>query len=589
MTFHLRLLIGLLSVPVILAIGSCTKQGDPSPTSRNVPAPPNQSALPLFEEIAERAGLKFHHCAGATGEYYFPEIMGAGVALLDYDDDGDLDVFCVQSGFLDKSKGREDSIFPLPSDWKPGCRLFRNRWAETGRLEFVDVTAASGITYEGYGMGAAVGDYDNDGKADLYVTGFRQNALYRNQGNGAFRDVTAQAGVQDGRWSVSAAFVDYDADGLLDLAVVNYVDFAVAKNRICYSAAGERDYCAPSTYRGTASRLFRNLGGGRFKDVSAESGIGSAIGPGLGVACADVNGDRRIDLFIANDAAPNHLWLNQGGGRFIESALASGVAMNADGQPRGNMGIAMGDFANDGTEAICVTHIIQEGVSFYRADSSGAYRDAAAETGLLAATTEFTGFGTDWLDYDNDGFLDLFIANGAVKRGDGHSDSNPFAQTNQLFRNEGGARLVDISKHAGTAFARAEVGRGAALGDMDNDGGIDVVVSNNNGPVRLLRNIAPSRGNWFSVRLVGVKANRMGLGARVGVTLPGGITIWRRCHTDGSYAGASDSRVHFGLAKAKRVQSVTVQWPGGLEEKWPGVDANRVATLRQGSGKPLTP
>jgi hypothetical protein len=541
------------------------------------------SGRPLFIESATQAGLDFTHVNGASGQYYMPEIMGAGVALFDYDGDGDLDLYLVQGGPLG-SAGSKGGVGPQ-------SRLFRNdlRVAGDGRrtLRFTDVTGPANAGLQRYGMGAAIGDYDGDGDLDLFVTAFGPDTLYRNNGDGTFHDVTSEAGVSDELWSTSAAFLDYDRDGDLDLFVANYLDFIVADNRRCHDALGARDYCSPRTYRPVPDRLYRNDGKGRFSDVTISSGIAKADGAGLGVATGDYNRDGWLDLYVANDATPNQLWLNQRDGTFKDEGLLSGTAVNASGNPEGSMGIASGDFDRDGDEDLFVTNIIGETYAFYVNDGSGTFDDARARVGMAAPTAAFTGFGTDWFDYDHDGWLDLFIANGAVnvieaQRG----QATPFRMRNQLFRNTGVGKFEEASTAGGDAFARLDIARGAAFGDVDNDGDIDVVVTNNNGPVRLLLNQADrARSHWVQVRVEQTAGNRFAFGAWVGIERPGQATLWRRVRTDGSYLSASDSRVHAGLGAAGAVSAVVVQWPDGGRERWTNVGVDRLVTLRRGTGQ----
>lgn len=513
--------------------------------------------------------------------------MGSGVALFDYDNDGDLDIYLVQGTSLEE-EGKK-LLFPPAPGWKPGNRLFRNLLTETGKLGFVDVTEQAGVGHVGYGMGVAVGDYDNDGYQDLYVTNFGHNVLYRNNGDGTFTDVTEQAGVDDVRWSTGAAWVDYDGDGYLDLFVANYVDFTVKDNRRCYSPTGELDYCTPRVYRPLPDRLFHNLGNGKFKDVTLESGVGSAFGPGLGVACADFNGDGLVDIYVANDSTANLLWLNQGDGTFKEAALVSGCAYNAEGVPQAGMGVATARFQAGAGEDILVTNLTQEGCNLFVNDGKGNFYDAASEYGLLQATFPFTGFGTQWFDYDNDGLLDLFIANGAVTRMESlRGDPYPFRQTNLLFHNDAeGQKLRDVTGVAGPVFALAEVSRGAAFGDIDNDGDVDIVVTNNNGPVRLLLNDTNRRlqNHWVEFRLEQPEKNRFAIGAQVILEQAGRKPQYRRVHTDGSYLSASDVRVHFGLGKNPEVESVLVKWPDGRREVWRRVQTDRMVSLGEGTGE----
>ncbi|PYR59940.1 MAG: hypothetical protein DMF91_13495 [Acidobacteria bacterium] len=539
----------------------------------------------IFAERASATGLVFTHVNGATGRYYLPEEMGAGVALFDYDNDGDLDVFLVQGGALDGSG-------PATS------RLFRNDLTigpdGARTLHFTDVTERAGLGLHAYGMGVAVGDYDNDGYLDLFVTSFGGVTLYHNNGNGTFTDATKQAGISDTQWSTSAAFLDYNRDGYLDLFVANYVDFTPAANQLCTDAVGTRDYCGPRAYHPVPARLYRNDGNGRFTDVTEAAGINKAYGAGLGVATGDYNGDGWIDLYVANDATPNQLWINKHDGTFVDEGPLSGSAVNAQGNPEGSMGIASGDVDGDGDEDLFVTNIIGETSVLYINDGHGNFEDARAKWGLARPTAAFTGFGTDWIDYDNDGWLDLFIANGGVNIVEAlRGQALPYRMTNQLFHNTGTGRFEETSAAGGPAFARAEIGRGAAFGDIDNDGDVDIVVTNNNGPVRLLLNQteprAPSPGSrspshWLEVRVDQRPGNRFGFGAWIGVERTGRPTLWRRVRTDGSYLSASDVRVHFGLGSSPGVSAIVVQWPDGARERWTEIQSDRLLTLVRGSG-----
>jgi enediyne biosynthesis protein E4 len=536
---------------------------------------------PLFVESAVATGLDFTHLNGASGQYYMPEVMGAGVALFDYDNDGDLDVFLVQGGPLGGSQPA-GAIGPT-------SRLFRNDVSIDAsgprKLRFTDVTTKAGVGLRGYGMGAAIGDYDNDGNLDLFVTTLGPDTLYHNNGDGTFIDVTSVAGVSDPLWSTSAAFLDYDRDGDLDLFVANYLDFTIADNKVCHDPVGARDYCSPRAYRPVPDRLYRNEGKGHFANVTETAGIARADGNGLGVTVGDYNGDGWLDLYVANDATPNQLWINQRNGTFADEGLLSGAALNAAGNPEGSMGIASGDVDADGDEDLFVTNIVGETFVLYVNDGRGAFEDARVRAGLARPTAAFTGFGTDWFDYDNDGWLDLFVANGAVniieaQRG----QPAPFRMKNLLFHNTGGGRFEDTSAAGGPAFARAEISRGAAFGDLDNDGDTDLVVTTNNGPARLLLNQADARAHWLQVRLQQDSGERFGFGARVGLERTGKPTLWRRVRTDGSYLSASDLRVHFGLGATTTIDGVIVEWPDGQRERWKDVAADRLVTLRRSTG-----
>ena len=537
---------------------------------------------PPFVESAAATGLAFTHVTGASGQYYMAEQMGAGVALFDYDNDGDLDVFFVQGGLLGAN---------TPPSTGPSSRLFRNDLtvARGGKptLRFTDVTERAGLALRSYGMGAAVADYDNDGFLDLFVTGFGAAALFHNSGDGTFTDVTAKAGLTDPLWSTSAAFVDYDRDGHLDLFVAHYLDFSLASNKVCHDSVGARDYCSPRAYKPVPATLYRNNGSGGFTNATQAAGISKAYGAGLGVTMGDYNGDGWPDLYVANDATPNQLWINRHDGTFTDEGLLSGAALNAAGNPEGSMGIASGDFDLDGDEDLFVTNIIGETFGLYTNDGKGNFEDGRTRAGLATPTAAFTGFGTDWFDYDNDGLLDLFIANGGVNIVESQrGQPAPFRMRNQLFHNTGAGRFVESSNAGGPAFEKAGIGRGAAFGDIDNDGDVDVVVTNNGGNALLLLNQARENGStnhWVRIAARQPAGNRFGIGAWIGVERQGQPTIWRRARTDGSYLSASDARAHFGLGSSAAIDALTVQWPDGQRERWTGVAVDRDVTLMRGT------
>ena len=569
---------GALAILFLALAWTATKK---APTGKPSPG------VPVFRDVAGETGLRFQHFTGATGDYLLPEIMGAGVALFDYDGDGDLDIYLLQGTLLDPRKSLKQALFPPPRDHWPGHRLFRNELIPSGKLQFTDVTEQSGLGFAGYGMGVAVGDFDNDGNPDLYVTNVGSNILYRNNGDGTFADVTREAGLDEVRWPTSAAFLDYDRDGNLDLFVANYVDFTVRGNISCYDKTGARDYCNPAIYHSLPGRLFRNTGKGKFVDVTVSSGIGAAFGKGLGVVCADFNSDGWTDIFVANDGTESQLWINQRNGTFKDLALISGVAYNPDGATQAGMGVTADDFDNDGDEDLFVTHLAKESNALYLNDGKGIFSDATIQFGLTQAGFSGTGFGTKWFDYDNDGFLDLFVANGSVTvvealRGKPH----PYQQRNQLFHNESGRSFRDVSLSAGPSLQVPGVGRGAAFGDINNDGAIDVVVTNNNGPVQLLLNEVGSRRHWLMVSLQATRGNPSAIGAKVGLFRKGQKPLWRRVHADGSYLSSSDTRVHFGLGDSGAgLESVVVKWPSGEAESWKNIRTDSLVTLRQGTGQ----
>lgn len=531
----------------------------------------------LFRESAEETGLVFHHFIGASGKYFLPEIMGPGVALLDFDLDGDLDVYFPQGVMLDRNIAAEESLFPPRMIL--GNRLFENRIVPDGNLSFRDATERSGLGFEGYGMGAAAGDYDGDGDIDLYLTNLGPNALFRNNGDGTFMQVE---GPQDNRWSTSATFFDYDDDGDLDLFFTNYVDFTVRGNKDCFSPAGARDYCHPTVYNPVPDRLFRN-DDGRFVDVSLAAGLGAAFGNGLGVTTADFDNDGRTDLYVANDGTDNQLWFNRGNGRFENRALLAGAAVNADGRAEAGMGVLAADFDHDGDEDLLLTHNTAETNTLYLNDGKGNFLDATNRLGLGAPSLPYTGFGLAWADFDHDGRLDAFVGNGAVTVTETRNGIRyPSAQHNQFF--EGAAEGFAVAAEV-RVWGELEplLSRGAAVGDLDLDGDLDVVSANNNGPARLYRNRTEG-GRRLRVKLVGRRANRNGLGARVGLRLRGGAWIWRRIQRDGSYLSSSDAAAHF--APAGVIQSIEVCWPGGSRESF-SPPSGMTVVLKEGTGSPF--
>ena len=570
-------------VPALLTV-ACS--GQRAPDNQDVKA---STAAPFewFTDRAAESGLDFVHFNGLIGKFHQPEIMGAGAAVFDYDNDGDLDVYLVQSGTL--AAGTPLIAPPAVA----GDRLFRNdlqiQADGTRLLRFTDVTAASGIHTRGYGMGVAAGDVDNDGDVDLYVTGFGRNQLFRNDGNGTFSDVSAASGTDDPQsWGVSAAFLDFDRDGSLDLFVGNYLRYSLATHIDCVGVAGLPDYCRPSAYRAQPSRLYRNMGDGRFVDVTITSGVARQFGPALGVSTADFNGDGWIDIFVANDEQENQLWINQRDGTFLNTALVAGAALGASGERKANMGIDAGDFDADGDEDLFITELIGQGSTLYVNDGTGQFEEQSARTGIRQASLPFTGFGTAWFDYDNDGWLDVLAVNGDVNQNAAAvgrpSDPFPFGQRKQLFRNAAG-RFEDVTSRAGAVFDLVEVGRGAAFGDLDNDGDTDVVVTNGAGPARLLVNNVGQRHHWLGLRLLGRDVGRDMVGARVAIVRSNGPILWRRARADGSYASANDPRVLVGLGDSAEPPSVRVVWPTGEAEEWDAVPIDGYTTLRQGTGR----
>lgn len=577
---------------LFLMVGCATERGG-SGASNGPASDPGPSEW--FSERAEATGLDFVHVNGASGRFFYPEILAPGVGLLDYDNDGDLDVYLVQGRTLGTSP-------PLDKTLKG--RLFRNDLrvnADGSRqLHFTDVTDASGIHADQFGLGVAAADIDNDGWIDLLLTNFGTNQLFRNKGDGTFTDVSKPSGIEDrsGRFAVSAAFLDYDRDGWLDLYVANNANYTLQNETSCPNMAGARDYCPPQIYGGQPDRLYRNQGHGRFADVSKTALVGGKFGPALGVATADYNGDGWIDIYVANDGEENLLWINQRDGTFRETALLAGAALTAEGIAEASMGVDAGDFDNDGDDDLLMTELTGQGSNLYANDGSGNFRDVSAPSALGRLSVPYTGWGTAWIDFDNDGWLDLLSVNGTIvavndaapftSRSSSQASEGwqpfPYNQRKVLFRNLRDGRFEDVSGQAGAVFKLSESGRGAAFGDIDNDGDMDVLVGNDGGRARLLVNNLGSRNHWLGLRLVGKATGRDMLGARVAVSRDG-ATIWRRARSDGSYGSANDPRVLVGLGSSEVPPTIKVRWPDGHFEEWSGVPIDRWTTLKEGTGR----
>lgn len=523
-----------------------------------------------FVDVAETAGLHFKHWNGASPEKYVLETMGSGVAFLDYNNDGLLDIYLVDGGTVPGH--------PAPAPVRNA--LYRNN----GDGTFTDVTNEAGVGGRSdYGMGVAAADYDGDGWTDLYVTTFGRNILYHNNGNGTFTDVTDWAGVAGGGWSTSAAFLDYDRDGRLDLYVARYVNFDFAHNVTCGDPARRiRAYCHPDVYDGVPSLLFHNNGDGTFTDVSKSSGIGAHAGKSLGVVAADFDGDGLIDIFVANDSMRNFLFHNRGDGSFEEIGLVAGVALDEGGRPHAGMGTATGDYDGDGRLDLIVTNLDREHNELYRNLEAG-FADVSYQSGFAAPSLPFVGWGTEFFDYNNDGNLGILIVNGhVIDNIDLFRTDTTYRQRKLLFENLGG-RFREVASQHGAALLVPQVSRGAAFADYNNDGYIDVIVQNVGGGPQLLRNEGGNRNHWLSLFLEGTKSPRDPIGTRVRCQVAGHV-LTRYLAGGGSYLSSSDHRIHLGLGKAERAERIEILWPSGTVDVLESVAADKFYRVREGHG-----
>ena len=516
-----------------------------------------------FTDITAELGIDFRHVNGESGQKYFIEPIGSGVALFDYDNDNDLDLYLVNGSDL------PGVVSPI----RPTNRLYRNDGST-----FTDVTVEASVGNTSYGLGCCVGDYNNDGYTDLYVTNYGANVLYRNNGDGTFTDVTKHARVGGDQFSSGCAFVDIDIDGDLDLYVVNYVQFDPETNPEC-TRQGIRTYCTPEALLGAADVLYLNNGDGTFTDVSEISSISAATGKGLGVVCGDMDNDGDVDIFVANDTTPNLLYRNDSNRvKLTEDALFSGVALSEEGRAYSGMGANLGDFDNDGYLDIVITNFQDQTNSLYHNAQSGFFNEVSFVTGVGERSLPYLAWGVDFIDFNNDGWLDLFIANGHLD--DNIAEIDPigtYAQPNQLFLNNRGDSFSEI---ADTAIAIQKVSRGAAFGDIDNDGDIDIVVSNLKDSPTVLRNDGGNTGRWLGVKLVGTHGNRDAIGARVTV-VSGGLTQIREVKSGSGYLSQNDLRLHFGLGNATSVDTLTVRWLCGEHQTLQNVKTNQVLVISE--------
>ena len=529
-------------------------------------SPVLEAATIQFVDVTEKAGINFRHVNGAEGAYRLPETLGAGGAFFDADNDGFLDIYLVNSGYWDKP----------PSAKQAMSALYRNNRDGT----FTDITTIAKVTNLGnYGQGAACADYDNDGNVDLYVTNFGANVLYRNNGDGTFTDVTVSAGVGDPGWSSSACFLDYNSDGHLDLFVVNYLVYSLDVHYPPCGEDGIHTYCHPSLFEGAPDRLYRNNGDGTFTDVSQAAGVGAMgglfHGKGLGVVSADFNNDGAPDLYVANDDTRNDFFYNNADGTFSEISLLAGCAYSFNGVAQAGMGVTVGDYNNDSWLDIFVTNLSYETNALYRNNGDGTFTDVIYEAHLGKESYLYVGFGTGYFDADNDGWLDLFIANGHIIDNieDTH-DILTYRQLDQLFRNNGDGTFQEISDGAGGYFQRPTVSRGTLFGDYDNDGDIDMLVTENRGPVTLLRNETTPQNNWITIKTVGMISNRDGIGTRLTMTA-GGHTQTREVNPGASYMSSHDARCYFGLRANTTVDRLEVRWQSGVMQVFEDLPANQ--------------
>ncbi len=516
-----------------------------------------------FTDVTAELGIEFRHVNGESGKKYFIEPIGSGVALFDFDNDADLDIYFVNGSDL---PGISSSISPTN-------RLYRN---DDGA--FTDITDTASVGDTGYGLGCCVGDYNNDGFTDLYVTNYGPNVLYRNNGDGTFSDVAATAGIGGNHFSSGCAFVDVDADGYLDLYVVNYVQFDPETNPEC-TRQGIPTYCTPEALPGVADVFYRNNGDGTFTDVSEKVGVGTAKGKGLGVVSGDVDNDGDVDVFVANDTTPNFLYRNERNGvEMTEDALFAGVALSEEGRAYSGMGANLGDFDNDGYLDIVITNFQDQTNSLYHNAQSGFFTEMSFATGIGERSLPYLAWGVDFIDFNNDGWLDLFVANGHLD--DNIAEIDPigrYAQPNQLFLNDRGIRF---SENPDAAIAQQKVSRGAAFGDMDNDGDIDIVVSNLKDTPTILRNDGDNTSQWLAVKLIGTHCNRDAIGARVTV-ISEDLTQMREVKSGSGYLSQNELRLHFGLGTATSVDMLTVRWLCGKVQTLQNIKTNQVLVISE--------
>jgi hypothetical protein len=521
-----------------------------------------------FTDVTTSAGIHFVHNAGKSGKKYLPETVGSGAAFIDADGDGWIDIFLVNG-----------------KDWTPRGRkslgaLYRNNKNGT----FTDITAGSGLDVEMYGVGVAVGDFDNDGRDDLYVTALDGDHLFHNEGGGKFKDVTKTSGIQNASFGTSAAWLDYDKDGKLDLFVANYVQWSAKTDIWCSLDGKTKSYCTPESYKGTASKLYHNLGNGRFEDVTAKAGLGDPTSKSLGIAVIDYDGDGWPDLFVANDTQPNKLYHNNHNGTFSEVGISAGVAFGEDGAARGAMGADWADYDRSGRAHLVVGNFSNQMVALYHNEGNGLFVDQAPLSPVGRDSLLSLGFGAFFFDYDLDGYPDILTANGHIEEQIGTVQPKiKYQEPPLLFRNVGGKKFENMSTKVGEAFTVPMVARGAIYGDYDHDGDLDVLFSTSNGPARLLRNDGGNRNHWLCIKTVGTKSNRDGIGSVVRIESASGKQ-WNTVRSGSSYASQSDLALTFGLGGDTSVKTIQVEWPSGTKQNFTGIPANQLITIDESKG-----
>jgi len=572
-----------LLVISLLLISACKESAPTAPAAASPevasqtlpsasPTPPRPSGPIEFTDVSAQAGIHFKHKTGAFGKKYLPETLGAGCAFFDYDNDGWQDILLVNS--MD---------WPEHKTGKSFLALYHNNQDGT----FADVTRQAGLAIEMYGIGVAVADYDNDGNDDVYLTCLGPNHLFRNLGGGKFADVTVRAGVGDPGFSTSAVWFDYDNDGKLDLFVANYVDWSVEKDQFCSLDGKNKSYCTPQSYKGQSATLYHNKGKGSFENVTQRAGLNDPTSKSLGVALLDYNNDGWLDLFVANDTEPNKLYKNNGNGTFTDEALSAGVAFSEAGTARAGMGVDAGDYDGSGRQGIVLGNFTNESMALYNNDGKGLFTDEAPNSGIGKMSAQSLTFAVFFFDYDLDGLLDVFAANGHVS--DDISVVQPnvkYAQPPHLFHNKGKKKFEEMTGKLGRALQRAIVGRGAAYGDFDNDGDLDLLITSNNGPARLLRNDNANQNDLLRVRTVGTRSNRDGIGAKITLKTAKGPKLFSMVKTGSSYCSQSEMPITFGLGAPEdgKTFSLELIWPGGQKDTIPEVKPNQSITVQEGKG-----